>query len=56
VDILGFDEGLLTYIEVRSRSPLVIHGTLVVFLSSCELAVEFHVEFIEVNDELASTL
>jgi hypothetical protein len=56
VDILGFDEGLLTYIEVGSGSPLAICRTLVAFLSSCKLTAEFRMEFVEVNNELVSTL
>jgi len=34
----------------------VIHRTLVAFLGSCELAAEFHVELVEVNDEPVGVL
>jgi hypothetical protein len=56
VDVFGFDKGLLAYLEVGSRSPSAVHGTLVMFLCGRELTVEFHVEFVEVDNELTSTL
>jgi hypothetical protein len=55
-DVFGFDEGLLAYLEVGSRSPSVACRTLVTFLCGGELTAEFHVEFIEVDNELMSTL
>jgi hypothetical protein len=56
VDVFGFDEGLLAYLEVGSRSPSVVRGTLVTFLCGGELTAEFHVEFVEVDNELTSAL
>jgi hypothetical protein len=47
---------LLAYLEVRRRSPSAVHGTLVMFLCSGELTAEFHVEFVEVDNELMSAL
>jgi hypothetical protein len=47
---------LLAYFEVRSRSLSAVHGTLVTFLCGGELTAEFHVEFVEVNNELMSAL
>jgi hypothetical protein len=55
-DVFGFDKGLLTYLEVGSRSPSAVRGTLVTFLCGGELTAEFHVEFIEVDNELMSVL
>jgi hypothetical protein len=56
VDVFGFDESLLAYLEVGSRSPSAVHGTLVTFLCGEELTTEFRMEFVEVNNELMSTL
>jgi hypothetical protein len=56
VDIFGFDESLLAYLEVGSRSPLAVRRTLVTFLCSRELTVEFCMEFVKVNNELTSAL
>jgi hypothetical protein len=56
VDVFGFDESLFAYLEVRSRSLSAVHGTLVTFLCGGELTAEFHVEFVEVNNKLTSTL
>jgi hypothetical protein len=47
---------LLAYLEVGSRSPLVVHRTLVTFLCGRELTAEFRVEFVEVDNELTSAL
>jgi hypothetical protein len=55
-DVFGFDEGFLAYLEVGSRSPSVVCGTLVMFLCGRELTAEFHVEFIKIDDELTSVL
>jgi hypothetical protein len=55
-DVFSFDESLLAYFEVGSRSPSVVCGTLVMFLCGGELTSEFHVEFIEVDNKLTSTL
>jgi hypothetical protein len=55
-DVFGFDEGLLTYLEVGSRSPSAVRGTLVTFLRGGELTAEFRVEFVKVDNELTSTL
>jgi hypothetical protein len=55
-DVFSFDESLLTYLEVGSRSLLAVRGTLVTFLCGRELTAEFRVEFVEVNNELTSTL
>jgi hypothetical protein len=55
-DVFGFDESLLTYLEVRSRSPSVVRGTLVTFLCGGELTAEFHMEFFKVDNELMSAL
>jgi hypothetical protein len=56
VNVFSFDKGLLSYLEVGSRSPSVVCGTLVMFLCGRELTAEFHVEFIKVDDELTSAL
>jgi hypothetical protein len=55
-DVFGFDESLLAYLEVGSRSPSAVRRTLVTFLCGRELTAEFHVEFVEVDNELTSTL
>jgi hypothetical protein len=55
-DVFGFDESLLAYLEVGSRSPSVVHRTLVTFLCSGELTAEFRMEFIKVDNELTSVL
>jgi hypothetical protein len=56
VDVFCFDESLLTYLEVRSRNLLVVHRTLVTFLCGGELTAEFHMKFVEVDNELTSML
>jgi hypothetical protein len=55
-DVFGFDKSFLTYLEVGSRSPLVVCGTLVTFLCGGELTAEFCVEFVKVDNELTSAL
>jgi hypothetical protein len=55
-DVFGFDESLLAYLEVGSRSLLVVCGILVMFLCGGELTVEFCMEFIEVDNKLMSVL
>jgi hypothetical protein len=47
---------LLAYLEVGSRSPSAVRGTLVTFLCGGELTAEFRVEFVEVDNELTSAL
>jgi hypothetical protein len=55
-DVFGFDESLLAYLEVRSRSLSVVCGTLVTCLCGGELTAEFCVEFVEVDNKLTSVL
>jgi hypothetical protein len=56
VDVFGFDKSLLAYLEVGSRSPSAVRRTLVMFLCSGELTAEFHMEFVEVDNELMGVL
>jgi hypothetical protein len=55
-DDFGFDKGLLAYLKVGSRSLSAICRILVMFLYSRKLTAEFFVEFIRINNELASAL
>jgi hypothetical protein len=55
-DVFSFDKSLLAYLKVRSRSLSAVRRTLVTFLFSGELTVEFCVEFVEVDNELMSVL
>jgi hypothetical protein len=56
VDVFSFDESLLAYLEVGSRSPSAVCRTLVMFLCGRELTAEFCMEFIKVDNELTSML
>jgi hypothetical protein len=55
-DVFSFDKSLLAYLKVRSRSLSAVCRTLITFLCSGELTVEFCVEFVEVDNELMSVL
>jgi len=46
---------LITNFEVWRRNPILICGTLVLFLRKYDGISEFHMEFVEVSDVLVCT-